>query len=175
MYLLPLEGVRGEEPSLWEGLGGLLQRYSILENGNLAISVDLITCRFTACNSKDLVDELRNEFLHCLAVNELSGIEVYPVLLAIVEVGVRGNLHRRDESAERSSATSREEYQMASCGSKCRGCNEVIARSREKVETRSLQAVTVFKNSANWSTSAFLRASESLVLKSRDTTSLVAR
>jgi hypothetical protein len=23
MYLLPLEGVRGEEPSLWEGLGRL--------------------------------------------------------------------------------------------------------------------------------------------------------
>ena len=25
MYLLPLEGVRGEEPSLWEGLGGLFR------------------------------------------------------------------------------------------------------------------------------------------------------
>ena len=24
MYILPLEGGRGEEPSLWEGLGGLL-------------------------------------------------------------------------------------------------------------------------------------------------------
>ena len=83
----------------------MLQCYSILKNRDFAITIYLIAGRFTACNSKNLVDEFRNEFLHCLAVNKLSGIEVYPVLLAIVEVGVRGNLHRRDESAERSSAT----------------------------------------------------------------------
>ena len=65
------------------------QRYSILENGNLAVAVDLVTSRFTTCNGKNLVDEFRNEFLHCLAVNELPGIEVYPVLLAVVEVCVR--------------------------------------------------------------------------------------
>ena len=31
MYLLPLEGVRGEEPSLGEGLGGPLERHLKLQ------------------------------------------------------------------------------------------------------------------------------------------------
>ena len=63
---------------------------------------------------------------------------------------------------------------MASCGSKSRCCYEVVARSREKVKARCLQAVAIFENTTYRSTTAFLRASQSLVLKCRDTTSLVA-
>ena len=57
MYLLPLEGVRGEDPSLWEGRGGSLS-FHLCELWHTTLSIAL-------CN----IDELFTlPTLHILAV-----------------------------------------------------------------------------------------------------------
>ena len=68
-----------------------LERYSVFEDGDFAVAVDFVASRFARGNREDFVYELRHKLLHSLAaINELSGIEVYPVGLAVVEVAVGG-------------------------------------------------------------------------------------
>lgn len=83
-----------------------LERYAVLEDGNLLIAVNLVACLFAAGNRENFVNEFRNELLHSFStIYELAGIEVNPVLLTVVEVRVGGNLHCRNEGAERSATT----------------------------------------------------------------------
>ena len=94
--------------------------------------------------------------------------------LVLSQHGVGSHLHGRNESTEGRSATCGEQYDMASAGSQCRRRYEVVARSREQVQTRVLQAVAILHDTADGSLTTFLCASQRLVLEGRDTTGLVA-
>ena len=55
-----------------------LECHSVLEDGDFAVVVLLVTGRFAAGDGEDLVDEFGEEFLHGTSLDELSGVEVHP-------------------------------------------------------------------------------------------------
>ena len=64
---------------------------------------------------------------------------------------------------------------MTAARSKSCRSHKVVARSREEVQTCSRQAIAIFHHATNRGTTTLLCTTQSLILKGRDTTSLVAR
>lgn len=151
-----------------------LKGYTVLENGYFPVSVFLVAGLFTVGNRYYLVNELAQQGVHVRAVNQFAGVEVNPVGLVVVQVGVCGYFHSRDERAERRAAAGREQYDLASGGSQRSGGHKVVARCRQQVQALGLQPVAIAEHAANQGASAFLRAAEGFVFKRGDAARLVA-
>jgi hypothetical protein len=63
---------------------------------------------------------------------------------------------------------------MTSARGEGSGCHKVVAWGREKVKTLILQTVAILHNTTYRSLTTLLGTSQSLILKSRDTSGLVA-
>ncbi len=153
---------------------GKLECDAVFEDGNLAVAVLLVAGLFARGDGKDLVDEFGNEFLHGAAFDELSGREIDPVGLVLGEHGIGGDLHGGHKGAEGRAATGGEEHDMAAAGGEGRRGYEVVAGSREQVETIGGEAVAILHNTADGCLAALLGTAEGLILEGGDAAGLVA-
>ena len=104
----------------------------------------------------------------------MSRVEVNPVAFFLIERGIGGNLHGRDEAAEWRATTRGEEHHLATCRSECRGGNQVVARCGEEVQTFGLEAFAVHEHVLDIRLATLLRATEGFVLEGGDAARLVA-
>ena len=79
--------------------------------------------------------EVMQGLIHCLLLQEHSGIEVYPLGLAVCQVAVCRYFQRWDKCREGSAATGGEEDHLATGSSEGSRGYKVVAGGAEEVET----------------------------------------
>ena len=105
-----------------------LQGNTAFKDGQLAEVILLITGRFAVGESHNGIHELLQQLWHRFAVDQLSGIEVDPVLFLCRQLAVGGDLHRRHKAAVRRAAAGTEQHHMAAGAGQRAGGECVVAR-----------------------------------------------
>ena len=129
---------------------------------------------FARSDAEHLLDEGIEGLVHALVFDQDTGVEVNPSRFALSQTAVGADLHGRNEGAEWRATTGGEEYQLTTGSRQSGGGDEVVARSREEVETVVLDAFAILHDAADDTLARLLGAAESFLFEGRDTARLVA-
>lgn len=111
----------------------LLQRYAVFEDGEFGIAVGLGGGLFLAgAYVYDVGDEALEQFGHGCAIQQDTGIEVYPLGLATGQIAIGADLQRGYKGGEGGSPSGGEEYQLTAGSSQGGAGNEVVAGGGEE-------------------------------------------
>ena len=153
----------------------LSKGYTILENCDFAVVFLFVVHGFSAGHLNHIIDETTASGFHRLIFYDDTGIEVNPAGLMRRQVGVGRNLHSRHEGTERRTASCSEQHDVAAGRGEGSSCYQIIARSRQQVQSFRLQAFPVGHHARYVTLSAFLCATQCFFFQCRDTSGLVTR
>lgn len=156
-------------------MGVQSERDTTLPDGNAAVALFLVVSLRSVGNVDYGVAELGDDFLERLALDKYTGVEIHPMRFSFCQVTVGADLDGGHAGTKGCAAACREEDHLTTGNSKCGTGNKVVTGCTEQVQTGRLGTMAIVDDIKDVGCSAFLDATERLVLECGDAAFLVAR